>query len=143
MASTTKKKRVTRRKATKNKQVSLLEFRAWLEGVEELQPSDWCPTLDQWKLIRTKIDNIIEPEPEVIVQQVVNNSTGVPVRNTVVDNAPPVGVTAPPVIPSSVPAGPVTEPSPEAANMLTGGNDGKRHTPNIDTTDGNYGSSFE
>lgn len=42
----------------KTKRISLLEFRAWLEGVEELQPKDWAPNLEQWKLIRAKIDAI-------------------------------------------------------------------------------------
>jgi hypothetical protein len=52
----------------KNKRISLLEFRAWLQGVEELQPKDWFPNLEQWRLIRAKIDAVgakegsVEPE---------------------------------------------------------------------------------
>lgn len=48
------------RKRTKKQ--SLAEFRAWLNGVEELQPDDWAPTAEQWQLIRAKIDGIAEPK---------------------------------------------------------------------------------
>jgi len=47
--------------AKRKKKISLAEFRAWLEGVEELQPMDWSPSLDQWQLTRNKINLIIEP----------------------------------------------------------------------------------
>ena len=40
------------------KKISMLEFRAWLQGVEDLQPKDWHPNLEQWKMIRSKIDQI-------------------------------------------------------------------------------------
>lgn len=43
---------------TKKKEISLLEFRAWLNGVEELQPRTWAPSPEQWKMIRKKIDQI-------------------------------------------------------------------------------------
>lgn len=52
--------------AAKRKKISkqtLSEFRAWLEGVEEISGSDWIPDKGQWKLIRDRIDNIVEPEP--------------------------------------------------------------------------------
>jgi len=42
----------------KTKRITLVEFRAWLEGVEELQPDNWAPNAEQWKLIRAKIDSI-------------------------------------------------------------------------------------
>lgn len=48
----------------KTKKITLAEFRAWLEGVEELQPKSWVPDAAQWKLIRNKIKCIVEPEPE-------------------------------------------------------------------------------
>ena len=65
------------------KKITLNEFRAWLEGIEELQPNDWSPSKEQWKLIRNKIDYIeecvapvnipaqsipIAPQPQVPVQ---------------------------------------------------------------------------
>jgi len=56
---TTKKKTYNR----KTKIITLAEFRAWLEGVEELQPKGWVPDATQWKLIRNKIKCIVEPEP--------------------------------------------------------------------------------
>lgn len=52
------------------KEISLVEFRAWLEGIEELVPRGWVPDASQWKLIRNKIDCITETkEKEVIYQQ--------------------------------------------------------------------------
>lgn len=46
--------------AAKNRKtkISLKEFRAWLDGVEDLQPDDWAPTKDQWAKIRQQIDRI-------------------------------------------------------------------------------------
>lgn len=59
--------------AAKKKKITLAEFRAWLEGVEELQPAGWSPTADQWTLIREKIETIKEPKAE-IVEKVVNHT---------------------------------------------------------------------
>lgn len=42
----------------KKTRISLKEFRAWLDGVEDLQPEEWAPTKDQWEKIRQKIDLI-------------------------------------------------------------------------------------
>lgn len=38
--------------------ISLDKFRAWLEGVEEMQAENWCPSIEQWTKIREKIDSI-------------------------------------------------------------------------------------
>jgi hypothetical protein len=58
-------------KATKK--MTLQEFKAWLEGIEEVQPANWHPTIDQWKLIRDRIEHIViaeTPAPQVqYVQQ--------------------------------------------------------------------------
>lgn len=50
----------------KNKDITLAEFKAWLEGVEELQAKDWAPDKTQWKRIRSKINCIVEPEPRYV-----------------------------------------------------------------------------
>ncbi len=54
---------MARKKAVKK--YTLAEFKAWLEGIEEIQPADWHPDLDQWKMIREKIGAIVEPPPVV------------------------------------------------------------------------------
>ena len=45
---------------------TLKEFKAWLQGVEELQADDWSPSREQWQLIRDKINNIVEEKPQVV-----------------------------------------------------------------------------
>lgn len=44
----------------KKTKISLAEFKAWLEGVEDLQDDDWSPSKVQWEKIRQKIENIDE-----------------------------------------------------------------------------------
>jgi len=50
------------------KKYTLKEFQAWLNGIEEIQPDDWHPDLEQWKLIRERMDNIITEVREKIVE---------------------------------------------------------------------------
>ena len=52
----------------KAKKQTLTEFQAWLEGVEEIQPSGWAPDPGQWEMIRTRIANI-KPDAPVSVQE--------------------------------------------------------------------------
>lgn len=123
--------------AAKRKRVTLNEFKAWLEGVEELQPKDWCPTTDQWSLIRAKIDNIKEPVPqrtEVIQPSAIH----APVMQT---SGVPVGITPPPPV-GGLPVGQMVDMSPEAKAMMINSPGGKSVTPNIDTADGQYQSNF-
>lgn len=44
----------------KKTKISLAEFKAWLEGVEDLQEDDWSPSKVQWEKIRQKIESIDE-----------------------------------------------------------------------------------
>ena len=53
-----KKKRIKKR--------TLGEFKAWLEGIEDMQENDWCPNSTQWLTIRLAIGGIIEEEYEVV-----------------------------------------------------------------------------
>ena len=46
-----KKKKITQ---------TVAEFRAWIEGIEEMQEASWHPSAAQWKKIRTRIDTIQE-----------------------------------------------------------------------------------
>jgi predicted transcriptional regulator len=120
--------------ATKRKKVTLNEFKAWLEGVEELQPKNWSPSSEQWKLIRTKMDYIIIP-PEAQQSRVPNPMVPPQLQQI------PGMVPAPPV--GGIPANSIVDMSAEAKKMLGGSSDGKHPTPNIDTSDGNFNSSFE
>lgn len=110
--------------------MTLIQFQAWLEGVEEMHPEDWCPTADQWKLIRNKIKTIIETAVEA-PKSVAEISTFNPPNAT----ALPPGVQIAPEIPSSIPAGPVEEASPEAQRLLKGDGTGKTVTPNSEHGD--------
>lgn len=38
--------------------VSISEFEAWLQGVEDMQDDDWIPSDKQWKKIRSKINKL-------------------------------------------------------------------------------------
>jgi len=45
--------------ATNNqKKITIPEFKAWLDGLSEIQPDDWAPDLNQWKKIRAKIQSL-------------------------------------------------------------------------------------
>jgi len=136
---------MARKKATKK--YTLNEFKAWLEGIEEIQPNDWSPDASQWEMIRSKIIAIV---PEVIEKKV-----SVAPKETVrpMPQFPPQGMGLPDAqmgmaAGSSLPA-PEMTPAAKAAlsgnlpkEMVTTPDGGKGSTPNIDTSDGNYDSSF-
>lgn len=46
--------------------IDVTTFRAWLQGVEDMQDDGWVPSPAQWKKIRAKIDLI---EEQVVVKQ--------------------------------------------------------------------------
>jgi len=147
---------MARKKAVKK--YTLAEFKAWLEGIEEIQPTTWHPDLDQWRMIREKIGAIVEPPPPkpVVVQQGGAATNGGPTirRQPQVPVAQqPVGgsvldevASTPGQLNPVVPAGDLT---PAAKAALAGklpkeiaiGAEASK-TPNIDTMDGNYESNF-
>lgn len=95
------------KRTKKSKKITLGEFKAWLEGIEDLQPDDWCPDLSQWKLIKEKIKSIDHVEYVDTVENTrrypgtnppPNRPKGPPPVN------PPQIPLAPPV-PSSIPSG--------------------------------------
>lgn len=49
---------MSKTKKQSKKNISFEEFKAWLSGVEDLQPNGWSPTKEQWQIIRDKIDSI-------------------------------------------------------------------------------------
>ncbi|MGI0076381.1 MAG: hypothetical protein ACREAU_03130 [Nitrosopumilaceae archaeon] len=128
-----------------NKQISLAEFRAWLEGVEELQPARWSPNSNQWKLIRQKIDCIQAPAP-ITVQQTTppqymhNQRQPTEQALTEVDGQasalPDLAVPGIPINLSSV----FKHHQQPIGGIKTQG--GTIVTPNIDTSSGGFKSSF-
>lgn len=111
--------------------ITLAEFKAWLQGVEDMQPANWSPNTEQWKRIREKIDHIDEYDVPVVQR---NYGQQVP-RQIVV---PPTQAFVPAPQMSSLPV--IERPNvPNPANLLQGD---KLLTPSIDTSDGNYNSMF-
>jgi len=138
-------------KKRKQKQ-TLREFKAWLQGVEELQPDNWCPNRDQWILIREKIDSIIEEKPveKIVEKQTVGNSglsqmPQYPQMTQMPQMTQPVvpGIMPAPPVPGGVPMSAPVEMSSQAKKLLNpAANGGKIKTPDIDTTNGTFESSF-
>jgi hypothetical protein len=96
------------RKARQKKTITLAEFTAWLEGVEEMQPTDWTPDAPQWKLIKTKLKAIVPDEVQVqappVHAQHQPQQGGYQQPQFQPQGLPP-GMRPPPEIPSSIPNG--------------------------------------
>jgi hypothetical protein len=113
--------------------ITIKEFRMWLEGVEEMQPENWSPDTNQWKKIREKLNTIEEPIPTISVQQ-------------------PAVVYRAPEHQEPIYQGPVqmAQPglrnisAPPANNALFAGDNPSTpvRTPNIDSSSGNYEPAF-
>ena len=129
--------------------ITVKEFRMWLQGVEEMQDPAWVPNPTQWARIREKINTITEEQEAVhaapvqqyqqpVIPPSVNYPvppTGVPLGNDVPGiPAGPSSFQQRPWVPPAPPAGGLFA-TPESPNMPV-------RTPNIDTTDGTYQSSF-
>lgn len=59
----TVKSKKLRKTEEDNSTMSLVEFKAWLKGVEEMQGADWSPTRDQWILIRNRLQSVMDNQP--------------------------------------------------------------------------------
>lgn len=124
-----------KKKTEEQKMITLAEFRAWLEGVEEMQGPDWSPTLEQWKRIRDKLNTV---GPVVSQQPAQPNPAARPVQSvptTPLEYPPPHTL---PVSTSNLSAIPQSRPAP--APVLEGD---KIKTPHIDTSKQDYRSGFE
>jgi len=130
----------------KNKDITLDQFQAWLEGVEELQAKDWSPDATQWKLIRNKIKNIVIPEPVVAEVPLTFPGQPAPAARPAAAPAPSniPGLPPAPEVPGSIPDFQVTEPTEAAAKMLAPSTPAApAKTPNIESdADGKVESSF-
>jgi hypothetical protein len=128
----------------KKKVISIQEFKAWLEGVEEMQGSTWIPDAKQWKRIRQKINQIHETidSQQQYSSLPTTNMSGVG-ENIVI-----------PKIPSSFERSRISNlpPTPSSTiipahnslqrNLSPDGSE-KVKTPDIDTSKSEYVSSFE
>lgn len=131
-----------------SKPVSLKEFRAWLAGVEEMQPPGWVPSAEQWETIRHKI-GLIEEAPT----QNFNSARPQEFKQA----APPAfsqhAAPAWPVAPAVQAQPPQMEIPPDVLAKIQAlnsgippemqGPDGRIKTPDIDTSGGTFKSPFE
>lgn len=88
------------------KKYTLREFKAWLSGIEEIQPDDWHPDWDQWRLIRDRMDNIVADVQEKIIEREVEVIKEIPIPVPVPSQA------APPAPSALAPPGPPVPPVP-------------------------------
>lgn len=54
------------------KGTSAKEIKAWLRGIQEFQPADWTPSVEQWNAIREKIYSLDEVAPSAQAPNVYN-----------------------------------------------------------------------
>lgn len=57
---------MAKKKNTVPQNITLDQFRSWLQGVEDMQTDDWAPTSEQWRVIREKIDLIVGPDESMV-----------------------------------------------------------------------------
>ena len=142
-------KKRTKRKTIKK--YTLAEFKAWLEGIEEIQPDDWCPDVTQWQMIRDKIGSIIEPSPPVVLQQrqqtippVVSQlipATGQYPVSSFIDETGQPNKEMPGTTLDMTPAAKAALGG-KLPSEMAGDTTHRSITPEIDTADGNYESNF-
>lgn len=127
--------------SNKDETLTIAQFKAWLEGVEEMQPDDWTPSETQWKRIRAKIAKLCEDmEKQPLHGHHVPNVGGSVVTQYPLHNPrasdhihPSTLVDATVALSPTVPHKPL--------GVQTSGVTVK--TPDIDTSNGTYVSNFE
>lgn len=127
---------VTHKTAKENKVVTLAEFKAWLEGIEELAGANWVPDGKQWKRIRTKIELIREPNTAPARAFQAPPMFGNPSPHQVPDPQFVQTVPRSQLTPILMPVGRGGRPPIAVAENVS------VKTPDIDTTDGQYDSPF-
>lgn len=125
---------------SEQKNISVKEFKMWLEGVEEMQEEGWVPNSTQWARIRDKIRCIAEepqgftaPQfgPRQAPQQVGQPPAPPPMPVMQQPQFAPAGMTG------------LAAPEPGGRGPLAGGPTTiPVKTPDIDTSNGGYRSSF-
>ena len=123
-----------------NEVISLNDFKAWLQGVEDMQDDGWVPSAVQWKKIRMKIDQV--------------GASPLPVASPMFPTYPPnvrggiepvYGAQSAPVSSLNIP---IPTPTPGArVSTFMAPPPPPQHfdspkTPDIDTSSGNYSAPF-
>lgn len=129
----------SKQKKSTKKTISFDEFKAWLSGVEDLQSDDWYPSKEQWEIIREKIDSIRVELSKSVQQERVQPQRHVEYTGGI-RALPPTMSTIGQQEQSLTPIAPPAQQSRHVAKLPTAF-EGK--TPTIDTSSGNFGSSFE
>lgn len=123
-----------------DKKITIAEFRCWLEGVEEMQDEAWVPSPTQWKRIRDKLNTIDDTPPPAPAPVAVQHTLPTVWRSPEVE-APiqiaPSAMVGLPVPRAPAQHTPLTGPfaNPDVPQMPV-------RTPTIDTSNGNYQSTF-
>lgn len=127
---------------TSKKKLSLNEFRAWLCGVEEMQDDSWTPSSSQWRTIRAKIEEVIEPSSQAQYYNEYDDRPRGPIRaagpSAFSSGGSP--MVAPPTA-LTVEQNLVAVPGQGEGGSKSGGL--KVKTPNIDTSKTAYVAAFE
>ena len=147
--------KTVQQKKKSTKKITLSEFRAWLSGVEEMQKLDWFPSAEQWQTIRDKINLIEEQKTQNFNQGMSRQEPARPVDNTSNFNRhPDVNRFGDSYLPGPEQLMPNIQMTPELQAKyleiqknpslpgLSQGGD-RIKTPDIDTGNGLFSSSFE
>jgi hypothetical protein len=117
----------------KGKKRTLSEFKNWLEGIEEMQDTDWYPTKEQWNKIKLNLMAIIEEVIEVEVDTISTNTLRAPYSY-------PSGSPNNQNIDSTLEFQPVVKS--QAKNLSVSDVQPDKFKQDIDTSNGNYESDF-
>jgi hypothetical protein len=118
--------------------ITIREFRMWLAGVEEMQPSNWVPDERQWVIIRNKLETVLDTPIVAHVAPHVVHAPVVPPE--------PIYREVGPVVHSTPGLSMVTPVAPAHNAALFANADNPTspvRTPNVDTSTGGYNSAFE
>lgn len=127
--------------------LTVKEFRMWLCGVEEMQADDWVPSAGQWQKIREKIDLLKDGPDAPSIDYSANAITAwvPPYPSTPISdiNSLPAVPAGPSTIPNTTSIAPRAPASPvHLAGPFATDTSSRVQTPNIDSSDGQYKSSF-
>lgn len=135
----------------KQNNITVKEFRYWLEGVIEMQDEDWIPDARQWNKILEKIYEISDEQPKLRSDAGYAGYAGYaiathpPIYPTqhvssqlppVLDQAPPVFAGAPSGLSGMPPQGSTQ------SGLFSGDGNIPVRTPNIDTSGSSYDTPF-
>lgn len=84
----TVKAKKLRKDPTTEVSMSLVEFKAWLKGVEEMQGPGWSPSLEQWVLIRNRLQSVMDSQPSQPTQSQNNQLVHQPAQASYSDLVP-------------------------------------------------------